>query len=81
MRRVAKKKRAFPKRLANEPNVAVLEITKPTVDQFGRPARCASRDVAAFEHHHPKTSQRGISRYGRAMNSRPNDGQIEPLSR
>ena len=62
MRREAQQPLAFVQRLAHEPDLEVLEVPQPAVDQSRRRARRARREVAALDEQHGKAGERGLAR-------------------
>src|SRR5690606_35224333 len=68
---------ALMQRFAHETELAVLEVAEAAVDQPGRRARRAARDVGLLEHEHALPGERGLARDPRAVDAGADDDDVE----
>ena len=61
MRRAVQEHLALGERLAHQPELVVLEVTKPAVDQLGAPLRRGAGDVVLLDQEHLEAAARRIA--------------------
>jgi hypothetical protein len=64
-------------RLEDQPEVPVLQVTNPAVDQPGRPAGRATREVGAFEQGNLQSTKGGVARHARTGYSAADYDDVE----
>jgi len=65
---------------AQPPDVGVLDITDPTVDDFEAVSRGAGREVLALDQRGAEAAQRGLARGGRAARAATDDQHVEKVA-
>ena len=81
MRRQSKQASAFGDRLEDEMKKAVLEIAQAAMNEPGRSARCAAREIVLLYERHSQTAQRRVARNATSRDSAADDEQIEVVAR
>jgi hypothetical protein len=79
VRRDAQQGAPLATRLEHEPEVSVLEVADPAVDEPRRARRRAARPVVALHERHPQPAQRRVARHAAPGDPTPDDEHVEPL--
>ncbi len=79
MRRELEQPLALVQRLVNEPELRMLEVPQPSVDQPRRRGRRPAAQVAAIEQRHRQPAQRRLARDGGTVDPGPDDDQVDLL--
>ena len=68
---------ALGQRLADQPELEMLEVAQPAVDQLGAPLRGRRGDVALLDQEHLEAAPGGIARDAGAVDAGADDEEIE----
>jgi hypothetical protein len=81
MRRDSHQNPPLSTRLEHEVQVAMLEIAHASVHEARGPARCAAREVVAFDERGAKSTHRAITRDPSTGDTAADNQHVESLSR
>jgi hypothetical protein len=77
VRRQSEQASALGARLEDEPQMAVLEVADPAVDEPRRPARGPAREVLLLDERDPQATERGVSRDAAAGDAAADHQKVE----
>src|SRR5262249_41375863 len=77
MRRIVEQLRALGEGFAHEPELEMLEITQPAMDQLGGCRGCRAGIIALLREQDFEPAPRSVARDGRAVDPSANDEKVE----
>ena len=81
VRGIAEQNRALPQGLAHEPEVAVLQVAQPAVDELGAGGRCVRGQVVLLAQQHVEAAARRVPRDAAAVDAAADDQQVDRARR
>ena len=68
---------AFGERLGDQPELVVLEVAQPAMDQLGALRRSGRGEIVLFGQQHGKAAARGVARDAGAVDAAADDEEVE----